>query len=70
MIEKKNTPMLSTPQVAALLGIKAATLEKSRSTGTGDFPPFIRFCRTVRYLREDVDTWIAVHRVDPSEGMR
>jgi len=69
MIENKNTAMLSTAQVAELLSIKAATLEKSRSTGTGDFPPFIRFCRTVRYLREDVDAWIVAHRVDLSEGM-
>jgi predicted DNA-binding transcriptional regulator AlpA len=65
----KNTVMLNTAQVAELLNVKAGTLEKARSTGMGDFPPFVRWCRTVRYLQSDVDAWIAAHRVDLSEGM-
>lgn len=69
MNQNKNTTLLRTEQVAELLNIKAATLEKSRSTGLGDFPPFIRFCRTIRYLQGDVDAWIAAHRVDLAEEM-
>ena len=68
-MEYKINAMLNTAQVAEMLGIKTATLEKSRSSGTGDFPPFIRFSRTVRYVRADVDAWIAEHRVDLSVGM-
>ena len=69
MDRNNNAVLLNTVQVAELLNIKAATLEKSRSTGMGDFPPFIRFCRTVRYLQVDVDAWIAAHRVDFAKGM-
>ena len=69
MKTSNNTAMLNTEQVAELLNIKAGTLEKARSTGMGDFPPFIRWCRTVRYLQSDVDAWIAAHRVDLTEGM-
>ncbi|MBA5606268.1 helix-turn-helix domain-containing protein [Duganella sp. FT3S] len=69
-MERINTAaMLTTEQVAAILNVKAGTLEKARSTGVGDFPPFIRFCRTVRYVKADVDAWIASHRVDLREGM-
>jgi predicted DNA-binding transcriptional regulator AlpA len=68
---KTNThaAMLTTEQVAELLHVKAGTLEKARSTGMGDFPPFVRFSRNVRYLRADIDAWIAAHRVDLAEGM-
>lgn len=69
MKTSNNTAMLNTEQVAELLNIKAGTLEKARSTGMGDFPPFVRFCRTVRYLQSDVDAWITAHRVDLTEGM-
>jgi predicted DNA-binding transcriptional regulator AlpA len=67
-INNKAT-LLNTEQVAELLNIKAGTLEKARSTGLGDFPPFIRFCRTVRYRQADVDAWIFAHRVDLREGI-
>lgn len=68
---KTNTleALLTTKQVAELLGLKAATLEKARSTGMGDFPPFVRFDRNVRYLRADIHAWIVAHRVDFTEGM-
>jgi predicted DNA-binding transcriptional regulator AlpA len=69
MKSKSNEAMLNTEQVAAILNVKAGTLEKARSTGMGDFPPFIRFCRTVRYLQADVDAWVVAHRVDLKEGM-
>lgn len=69
MRSNENEALLNTAQVAELLNIKAATLEKSRCNGTGDYPLFIRFGRTVRYLRKDVDAWILAHRVNLAEGM-
>lgn len=56
--------LLTTEQVAEKLNIQSATLEKARSTGLGDFPPYVKFGRSVRYIEEDVDTWILARRVD------
>lgn len=50
--------LLSTAEVANWLGIQRCTLEKARSTRLGDFPPFIRIGRTVRYRRTDVERWL------------
>lgn len=53
--------LLKTEEVAAWLGIRRCTLEKARSTRLGDFPPFIRFGRVVRYRRADVEVWLDQH---------
>ncbi len=50
--------LLTTEDVANILGISPATLEKARSTGLGDFPPYIKIGRTVRYLEEVVGQWM------------
>lgn len=54
-------PLLTTDDVATWLGIRRCTLEKARSTRLGDFPPFIRFGRVVRYRRADVEVWLDQH---------
>ena len=50
--------LMTTEQVAAWLGIKKCTLEKARSTRMGNFPPFIRIGRAVRYHRGAVEAWL------------
>lgn len=66
--------LLTTDEVAAWLGIKSCTLEKARSTRLGDYPPFIRLGRVVRYRRKAVEAWLNRHafnidgsRSDPDE---
>lgn len=58
-----DTPekLLTTDEVATWLGIQRCTLEKARSTRLGDFPPFIRVGRAVRYRRADVESWLGKH---------
>lgn len=51
--------LLTTEQVAAWLGIKKGTLEKARSTRIGDYPPYIKVNRLIRYRRSDVEAWLA-----------
>lgn len=51
-------PLLTTEEVAQWLGIKKCTLEKSRSMQIGNFPPFIRIGRVVRYRRSVVEAWL------------
>lgn len=50
--------LLTTEAVAGWLGIKKCTLEKARSTRIGNFPPFIRIGRVVRYRRRAVEAWL------------
>ena len=50
--------LLTTEQVATLLAMKPATLEKGRSTGLVEHPPFIRIGRLVRYRRSAVTIWL------------
>jgi predicted DNA-binding transcriptional regulator AlpA len=67
-MKSNPTHLLNTTQVAEILNVKPATLEKSRSMGVGDFPAFIRFGRNIRYRPADVDAWITSHRIDIREG--
>ena len=53
--------ILTTDEVAQMLRLKPATLEKARSTGLGNYPPFVRLGRRrVGYLLSAVLAWIAV----------
>jgi predicted DNA-binding transcriptional regulator AlpA len=53
---------LDTKEVARILKISPATLEKARSQGTGDYPNYLKFGgRTVRYRRKDVMSWLEAH---------
>jgi predicted DNA-binding transcriptional regulator AlpA len=66
--------MLSTAEVAAMIGVSPDTVEKWRADGEG--PPWFRFGRTIggrsrkrsrslpRYRREDVEAWIESKRVE------
>jgi len=54
--------LLVTKQVADLLGISASTLEKARSTGIGNYPPYIKVGRCVRYRLADVLAWLEKNR--------
>jgi predicted DNA-binding transcriptional regulator AlpA len=49
----------TTDEVAAWLRIKKGTLEKARSTGKGNYPPFIRLGgRRIGYRHIDIINWI------------
>ncbi len=62
--------LLTTEDVAAWLGIRKCTLEKARSMRLGDFPPFIKIGRRIRYRRGDVERWLDRHtyQVDGSRA--
>lgn len=56
--------VLSPPEVADWLRVPVDTLRVWRQRGTG--PAFVRVGRHVRYLRTDLDAYLAVQRVDPA----
>lgn len=63
--------LLSTRDVADLLGVSARTVEDWRALSVG--PPYIRMgTRTVRYRSDSLEEWIASRQSDttPSSGVR
>lgn len=50
---------MSSPDVAAYLGISDRKLRQLREVGDG--PPFERYGRRIVYRRTGVDEWIATH---------
>lgn len=55
-------PAFNTAQCAAYTGLAAAYLEKLRCVGGG--PRFLKYGRrAVRYIKHDVDVWMAAHVV-------
>lgn len=65
-----NDKLLTTEEVAAWLCIKKCTLEKARSMRTGNFPPFVRIGRAIRYQRSAVQAWIQsnAYNIDGSKA--
>lgn len=51
------SPLLSTPDLAARLGLAEITLRKWRIYGIG--PRFVKAGANVRYRAEDIEHWIA-----------
>ena len=49
--------LLTSRDVAALLGLKDRTIDMMRVTGKG--PVFLKIGRLVRYRLSDVETWLA-----------
>jgi excisionase family DNA binding protein len=53
----KVPEMMNDQQVAEYLNMSAASLRKWRRLGGG--PKFLKIGRSVRYRREDVETWLS-----------
>lgn len=61
---------LNTMQLAALLGLKPGTLQKQRSLGYPEHPPFVRFGRSVRYDAVELKKWLESKKIKQSEGVK
>lgn len=65
MSESKN--VFSPREAALYLGLAETTLRKGRVSGacSGRIspPPFVRLGRAIRYLKADLDAYLAAHRV-------
>ena len=62
-----DSAALNEKQAAAYIGMSVPYLRCDRMNGHREGrtpgPPYIRIGRTIRYLREDLDDWLAKHRV-------
>ena len=56
----QGTTLYSQTDVALLLGVSEAWLERARWAGTG--PAFIKVGRAVRYRAEDLNSYILLNR--------
>lgn len=52
--------LLTARQVASWLGVSEGALAQRRHRG--DSPPFVKWGKTVRYIRADVESWIESRR--------
>lgn len=52
----------TTQELADWIGIKKNTLDKARSTGQGDYPPYIEVGRRRFYLHKDIVAWFETNR--------
>ena len=59
-----ESPLMKQKEAAAYLRCSQYTLRNYRLNGVG--PAFHRVGLSPRYLREDLDAWLAKSRVDPS----
>ena len=63
-----DDPLLTTDQVAEMLGATRAFLEQLRSDGGG--PQFIKVARLVRYRRSAVERWLSERTVSNTTEAR
>jgi len=64
--------VLKEPEAAQYLSMSTSFLRQSRMDGIREHrtpgPPFVKIGRAVRYLVEDLDTWLKKYRQEPSKG--
>jgi predicted DNA-binding transcriptional regulator AlpA len=66
MAEQHIPSPLREREAATYLGLSVATLHAYRQQQRG--PAYLRLGRTIRYLRADLDRYMAASRVDPSDA--
>ena len=59
MADSPDTRTLREFDAACYIGMSRSWLAQARMTGDPNAPPFLKIGRSVRYLREDLDTWLA-----------
>lgn len=62
MTDLKQPQLRSTAWLAELLGVTVSCIEKRRSQAPNTLPPHIKIGRMVRYIVDDVYTWLEAQR--------
>lgn len=67
-IYKMTTILLTEKQAAEYIGMSRSFLSQARMNGQREkrtnAPPFIKIGKAIRYLRQDIDEWIATNRIN------
>ena len=67
----RHTAPLNECDAAKYINVSRSYLRHSRvrgSTKCVDAPPFVRIGKSIRYLPEDLDSWLAARRRMPGEA--
>ncbi len=66
MSTTQNTPALTEQQAAHYLSMSRSFLRQGRMNGDREnrtpTPPYLKIGRSVRYLKQDLDTWLEQFR--------
>lgn len=70
-----NTNVFTEEMAAEYIGVSRSFLRQNRMDGNRENrtpgPAFVKFGRTIRYLKEDLDTWLMEHRqAQNGEGIK
>jgi predicted DNA-binding transcriptional regulator AlpA len=65
---ESHSEPLTESEAAACLGLKVATLRAWRHQSRG--PTFVRLGRAIRYLRADIDAFLAANRHRPESDVK
>jgi hypothetical protein len=71
MAPKDERPPINEEAAAAYIGMSTSYLRISRMRGATkctDAPPFVRIGKSIRYLPQDLDAWLAARRRFPGDG--
>jgi hypothetical protein len=63
----RDSELLREPEVTSEYKLTGPWLRKTRRVKRR--PPFIRVGRMVFYCRNDLDAFVAAHRVEPNDGL-
>jgi predicted DNA-binding transcriptional regulator AlpA len=64
----QKLPPMPSPDAAEYIGMSDAWLRKGRMNRDPNSPPYIRIGKAVRYLPEDLDSWLRSKRVQNGEA--
>lgn len=68
---ERNRITFSEAEAAEYVGLAQSTLRKARiqanRPGHISAPPFLQIGRRIRYLKNDLDHWLAAQRIDNSQ---
>ena len=59
MANKVDSPILTSPEAAAYIGMSDSWLRQARMNGNPDAPPYIKIGKAVRYHLNDLDAHLA-----------
>ena len=63
MADNLGKRTLASVEAARYIGMSDSWLRQARMRGATDTPPHLKIGRSVRYLRDDLDKWLAASRL-------
>ena len=62
MVTETKTVTLNEHEASKYIGMSRSWLAQARMRGDAETPPYLKIGRSIRYLRSDLDQWLADRR--------